>query len=72
VQAEEFDEDELEPPVPAGMGELSAPLHALMEFLGIDEDLVEVAASASAPRSAGPSQKELAEWIQRLPEKEEG
>jgi hypothetical protein len=52
------------------MGELSAPLHALMEFLGIDEDLVEVAASASAPQSAGPSQKELAEWIQRLPEKE--
>ncbi len=70
VQAEEFDEDELEPPVPAGLGELSAPLHALMEFLGIDEDLVEVAASASAPQSAGPSQKELAEWIQSLPEKE--
>ena len=70
VQAEEFDEDELEPPVPAGLGELSAPLHALMEFLGIDEDLVEVAASASAPQSAGPSQKELAEWIQNLPEKE--
>jgi hypothetical protein len=70
VQAEEFDEDELEPPVPAGLGELSAPLHALMEFLGIDEALVEVAASASAPQSAGPSQKELTEWIQSLPEKE--
>lgn len=70
VQAEEFDEDELEPPVPAGLGELSAPLHALMEFLGIDEDLVEVAASASAPRSADPDRKELAEWIQGLPAKE--
>jgi hypothetical protein len=70
VQAEEFDEDELEPPVPAGLGELSAPLHALMDFLGIDEDLVEVAAGASAPQSAGPNQKELAEWVRSLPEEE--
>lgn len=70
VQCGEFDEEELEPPVPAGLGELSAPLHALIEFLGIDEDLVEIAASASAPQSAGPGRKELAEWIQGLPEKE--
>jgi len=70
VQCEEFDEDELEPPVPAGLGELSAPLHALIEFLGIDEDLIEIAASASAPRSAGPGREELAEWIQGLPAKE--
>ncbi len=70
VQCEEFDEDELEPPVPAGLGELSAPLHALIEFLGIDEDLIEIAASASAPRSAGPGREELAKWIQGLPAKE--
>jgi len=42
----------------------------LIEFLGIDEDLVEVAASASAPLNAGPGRKELAEWIQNLPEEE--
>jgi hypothetical protein len=59
-----------EPPVPAGLGELSAPLQALIEFLGIDEALVEVAASASAPLDAGPGRKELAEWIQNLPEEE--
>jgi hypothetical protein len=70
VQNEEFGEDGLEPAVPAGLGELSAPLHSLIEFLGIGEDLVEVAASASAPLNAGPDREELATWIQSLPEKE--
>jgi hypothetical protein len=70
AQNGEFASDDLEPAVPAGLGELSAPLHSLIEFLGIDEDLIEVAASASAPLNAGPDQKELATWIQSLPEKE--
>ena len=70
AQNEEFGEDELEPVVPAGLGELSAPLHSLIQFLGIDEDLVEIAASASAPLNAGPDREELATWIQSLPEKE--
>ena len=71
VQNEEFVGGVVEePPVPAGLGELSAPLHSLIEFLGIDEDLVEVAASASAALGAGPSRKELAAWIRRLPQKE--
>jgi hypothetical protein len=69
AQNEEFAEDELEPAVPAGLGELSAPLRSLIEFLGIDEDLVEVAASASAPLNASPDREELATWIQSLPEK---
>jgi len=70
AQNEEFAEDELEPAVPAGLGELSAPLRSLIEFLGIDEDLVEVAASASAPLNTGPDREELAAWIQSMPEKE--
>jgi hypothetical protein len=70
AQNEEFAEDDLEPAVPAGLGELSAPLRSLIEFLGIDEDLVEVAASASAPLNASPDREELATWIQSLPEKE--
>jgi len=65
-----LDEDELEPPVPAGMQELSGPLDALIEFLEIDEDLVEVAAQASEPLAAGPSRKELSAWIRGLPEKD--
>jgi len=65
-----LDEDELEPPVPAGLEELSGPLHALIEFLEIDEDLVEVAAQTSKPLAAGPSREELSAWIRGLPEKD--
>jgi len=70
AQVEEFSGDALEPPVPAGLRELSAPLDSLIEFLGIDEDLVEVAASASAPLKEGPSRNELAAWVQGLPANE--
>lgn len=70
AQDEEFGQDDLEPPIPAGLGELSAPLHALIEFLGIDEDLVEVAAQTSKSRVARPSAKELSKWVRRLPEKD--
>ena len=70
AQNEELAEDDVEPTVPAGLGELSAPLRSLIEFLGIDEDLVEVAASASAPLNASPDREELAAWIRSLPEKE--
>ena len=70
VQNEEFSGDALEPPVPAGLRELSAPLDSLIEFLGIDVDLVEVAAAASVPLKAAPSRKELAAWIQDLSEKD--
>jgi hypothetical protein len=65
-----LDEDEMEPPVPAGLQELSGPLDALIEFLEIDEDLVDVAAQASNPLAAGPSRKELSAWIRGLPEKD--
>ena len=70
AQNEAFGKDELEPAVPAGLGELSAPLHSLIEFLGIDENLVEVAAPVSSPLNAGPDREELATWLQSLPEKE--
>jgi hypothetical protein len=70
AQNEEFAEDELEPAVPPGLGELSAPLHSLIEFLGIDENLVEIAATVSAALDAGPDREELATWIQSLPEEE--
>jgi hypothetical protein len=70
VECHEFSEDTLEPPVPASLQELSAPLESLIEFLGIDEDLVEVAASASAPLKEGPSRKELATWVRGLPANE--
>ena len=70
AQDEEFSGDALEPPVPAGLRELSAPFDSLIEFLGIDEDLIKAAAVASAPLKAGPSRKELATWVRSLPENE--
>jgi hypothetical protein len=43
------DEDETEPPVPAGLGSLTAPQRALADFLRVDADLLAVAAEASRP-----------------------
>ena len=60
AQDEEFSGEALEPPVPAGLRERTASLDSLIEFLAIDEDLDEAAASASAPLKEGPSRKELA------------
>ena len=70
AQGNEFSEDKMEPPVPAGLGELSASLKALTDFLGINEDLIEIAAQASAPLAVGPNRKELSAWIRGLPEKD--
>ena len=70
AQDDELPGDAVEPPVPAGLRELSAPLDSLIEFLGIDGNLVEVAASASAPLKEGPSRKELATWVRGLPANE--
>jgi hypothetical protein len=61
--------DEIEPPVPPGLGRLSEPLEALVEFLRIDRDLVAVAAAASGPmRQFRPSTAELERWIGGLPD----
>lgn len=70
TENEEFSKDALEPPVPGGLAELSASLNSLIEYLAIDQDLVEVAVNASAPLHAGPSRKELVAWIRGLPEKD--
>jgi hypothetical protein len=70
VQNGELAEEEVEPPVPAGLGELSSPLYSLIEFLGIDEDLVQVAAATSSPLGAGPTPNELHAWIRNLPDQE--
>ncbi|GAA3473327.1 hypothetical protein [Nonomuraea roseola] len=63
-------EDALEPPVPPGLGSLSAPQRALADFLRLDDDLLAAAAEASRP--AQPVQhdrKSLATWIGTLPAK---
>jgi hypothetical protein len=70
VQNEELDEGEPEPPVPPGLGRLTASQRAFTEFLGIDRDLVAAAARRSAEAVESPSRQELVRWIAGLPDTE--
>jgi hypothetical protein len=65
LQAEELDDDDLEPPVPPGLGQLNASLEALVGFMRIDRDFLQVAAETSAPMpiASPPSRKALVEWL---------
>ncbi|WP_247662963.1 hypothetical protein [Micromonospora sp. U21] len=66
VGRHEVDDDEPEPPVPPGLGTLTAPLQSLVEFLRIDTDLLAVAAETSASLSrAEPA--EVRRWLRGLP-----
>lgn len=57
-----LDEDELEPPVPAGLGAKHPWLPALAEFLDVDDDLLAVAA-AGAPASADSTPADPRAWV---------
>ncbi|GAA0354250.1 hypothetical protein [Streptomyces blastmyceticus] len=62
-----------EPPVPAGLDELTAPQRALADFLRVDDDLLTVAAQASTAAPKRPpkrTKKELAPLIAAMPQKE--
>lgn len=67
----EVNEDAVEPPVPPGLGTLSAALRSFADFMRVDDDLIAVAAEASAPLEvATPSCEELARQIAALPDAE--
>jgi len=70
--AEERDEvngdDLIEPAVPPGLGQLTAPLRAFMEFFDVDQDLVGAAAAASEPLKA--TTEPIERWVPLLPEAE--
>ncbi len=68
VQAGGIEDDALEPPVPAGLGELTGSLKSLADFLRIDDDLIEVAAQGSARLGAPADVKELEAWVRDLPQ----
>ena len=70
VTAGEVDDETVEPPLPAGLGSLSASLEAMVEFLRVDEDLLDVAAERSPALQSGPPSGELEGWIRALPESE--
>jgi len=66
-----FDRDadeDLEPPVPPGLGALTAAQRALADFLRLDDDLLAVAAQTSPPLAAtADDPDDLAAWVTRLP-----
>jgi hypothetical protein len=62
------EEDELEPPVPDGLGALTAPQRNLADFLRLDADLLTIAAQASPPLAETKDDpRKLARWIKDLP-----
>src|SRR6266576_806544 len=62
------EEDELEPPVPAGLGVLTAPQRALADFLRLDADLLTIAAQASPPLAGiKDDPAKLTRWIKDMP-----
>lgn len=68
VQQGESDHHATEPPIPPGLSQLTAPLTAFAEFLRIDHDLIAVAAEHSPDLSGAVSSKDLARWVQALPD----
>jgi hypothetical protein len=67
VQSGELDDDDIEPPVPPGLGQLSASLESLADFLRIDTDLLHVAALASQPLAdARQKEEEIRKWVGKL------
>jgi hypothetical protein len=64
VQVGEVPDDSVEPPVPTALGALTGSQTALVEFLRIDRDLVEVAAAGSGPARA--ERVDVAGWVAGL------
>jgi hypothetical protein len=70
VQAGELDDGAPEPPVPPGLGTLTAPLKAFAEFLRLDQDLIAAAAAGGLAQAEAPSDADVARWVAALPESE--
>lgn len=61
-------DDDLEPPVPPGLGALTATQRALAYFLRLDDDLLAIAAVASPPlEETADDPDDLAAWVTNLP-----
>lgn len=70
VQAGELDDGTPEPPVPPGLGALTAPLKAFAEFMRLDQDLIAAAAAGSPAQAEAVSDADVARWVAALPESE--
>jgi hypothetical protein len=67
VQDGQFEDSELEPPVPPGLQHLTPSLSAFSEFLHIDPDLVEAAGTGD---SAEGLEAQFPSWVRQLDVKE--
>lgn len=67
VQNDLVDENTLEPEVPAGLGDLDTSLHALVDFLRIEDGLLRAAASESRTLAPPPKRRDLTAWVKALP-----
>ncbi len=64
----ELDDDEIEPPVPPNLATLSAGQRSLVDFIRLDQDLLDTAAAGSRRRDpATPTRTQLAAWVRALP-----
>ncbi len=64
----EAPDDVREPPVPAGLAKLSAPLKSLGKYLRVDADLLKaVAAGSTGEPAAAPTRAEMVRWVKSLP-----
>lgn len=69
AQSEQLGDDDVEPPPPPGLRDLTPPLKTLADFLCLDGDLIEAAAEASPGLDRiSPSREQLLHWIESLPE----
>jgi hypothetical protein len=68
AQKGELDDEDPEPPCPAGLRKLSAPLRAFADFLCIDQDLLATAAERSAKPDDTVPAGELRRWVAGLPD----
>jgi hypothetical protein len=71
AQSGELEDNTLEPPVPPGLKQLSAPLKNLVDYLRLDTDLVEVAAMESSPKlDYFVTQQDYQEWLREFSEEQ--
>jgi hypothetical protein len=68
VRSGDLKDSVAEPPVPAGLEDLTATLEAFADFLRIDDDLLTVAAQRSPKLEVPSSEQGIEEWIAALPE----
>ena len=70
AELEEAADEEIEPPVPPGLSDLSASLHSLVGFLGLDHYLLAAAAQASEQRSMRTVDFDIEKAVAGLPRDE--